>query len=82
MRVVHEAGTSCKNETSGTCAAGGRLGKEMCLLSRSGPNCSLQDYHCSLQDYIHLHVIAAYKKNQHLCLECHNAAHTNKVRTE
>lgn len=25
-----------------------------------------------------LHLIVAYKKNQHLCLECHNSAHINK----
>lgn len=78
MRAVHETGTSCENGTSGTCAAGGKLGKERPLLRRSALNCSLQDYHCSLQDYLHLLLIVVYKKNQHLCLECHNSAHINR----
>lgn len=52
-------------------AAEGKLGKEMPLLSWSVPN-------CSVQDYLQLHIIVVYKKNQHLCLECHNSAHINK----
>lgn len=78
MRAVQETGTSCKNETSETCDAGRKLGKERPFLRRSAPNCSLQDYHCSLQDYIHMHLTVVYKKNLHLCLECHNSAHINK----